>query len=205
MRASGGLCAGVPAKPAVKVRGVKRSGNTLKSSRAGNLRPTHVEVYLFRRRPSLRLLLVRRGAGEILPGVWQPVTGRIHPREGALAAAKREVREETGLTPVRWWKLESVVCTLDVASDELRVIPLFAAELAERAAVKLSREHDASRYGTLAGAASLVLWDTQRVALRALKSQILRGGQLADALEIRNRTTPRAGGRKAAGRDRRDR
>ena len=65
------------------------------------MKATHVEVYVFRAEAASRfLLLLRRSAHDSLPGVWQPVTGRIHRRESALAAAAREVREETGLTPV---------------------------------------------------------------------------------------------------------
>jgi dATP pyrophosphohydrolase len=161
-------------------------------------RATHAEVYLFARRPTPRVLLLRRASGEILPGVWQPVTGRIRRTESALEAAKREVREESGLKPTRWWKLESVVVTLDVASDELRVVPLFAAEVGGGAVVKLSREHDTSQFVTLAAAAKRVLWDTQRAGLRALAGQVLRGGALADALEIHDRIRPRAGGNRPA-------
>jgi len=145
---------------------------------------THVEVYLFRRTPRAGLLLLRRAKRDSLPGIWQPVTGRIEPGERALDAAVREVREETGLDPTRWWRLEHVVSYIHPKSDELRVVALFAAEMNGRPRVTLSHEHDALRWVTLAAAAPMVLWDTQRFALQALRHQVLGSARIAAALEI---------------------
>jgi dATP pyrophosphohydrolase len=145
---------------------------------------THIEVYLFTRSRGTQLLLLRRARSESLAGVWQPVTGRIEPRERSVDAAVREVREETGLEPQRWWRLEQVTSYVHPVSDELRVVALYAAQVDARARVRLSHEHDASRWVTLAGAAPLVLWDTQRAALQALRRQVLGPARLAAALEI---------------------
>ena len=139
--------------------------------------------------------MLRRAAHESLPGAWQPVTGSIRRGENALRAARREVREETGLEPLEWWRLESVVSYLDVASDKLCVVALFAAEVDPAAKARLSREHDSVRYVTLARAAAMVLWDTQRDALRSLRSQIFGGARLAAALKIDDHAAPRARGR----------
>jgi 8-oxo-dGTP pyrophosphatase MutT (NUDIX family) len=68
------------------------------------LRPTQIEVYLFRRRSGrVEFLCLKRAARGRLPGIWQPITGGLRRGEGAFAGAKREVREETGLEvePVR--------------------------------------------------------------------------------------------------------
>jgi len=150
------------------------------------LRSTHVEVYLFRRRGRrVEFLLLRRAPGRrVMPGVWQPVTGKRHTRESMLAAARREVREETGLAPRRWWALETMTLYPDVASDTIVALPLFAAEIAARAAVRLSREHDASRWVSAAEAARRVLWESQRRGLEAVRREVLRGGRLQAALEI---------------------
>ena len=145
---------------------------------------THVEVYLFSRRPAPRLLLLKRSAGRSLPGVWQPVTGHRRRGERALAAARREVHEETGLTPRRWWCLEAPALLFDARTDRASVLPLFAAEIPPRARVALSPEHDAARYCSFREAATRVLWDAQRDAIAALASQILGDPRLAAALEI---------------------
>ena len=48
------------------------------------------------------LLLRPRPEQGSLAGAWEFPGGRIEPGEDALAAARREMREETGLTGGRW-------------------------------------------------------------------------------------------------------
>lgn len=45
-----------------------------------------------------RYLLVHRAPGRPAPGYWTPVTGKLEPGETLAEAARREVKEETGLT-----------------------------------------------------------------------------------------------------------
>lgn len=144
-----------------------------------------VEVYLFRRRGRrVEFLCLRRGAVHFLPGAWQPVTGRCRSRERGLAAAVREVREETGLAPLRWWALEAPTIFYDASRDRVRSYPRFVAEVAWDAAVRLSGEHVEWAFLPAAGAGRRYLWESQRRGLEDAKRQVLRGGPLADALEV---------------------
>ena len=153
------------------------------------LRSTHVEVYVFRRRGRrVEFLLLRRSAGRrTLPGVWQPITGKRNARERMLAAAIRELREETGLTPWRWWALETMTLYPDARADTLVALPLFAAEVDARQAVRLSHEHDAAAWLGSREAARRVLWESQRRGLEAVRREVLGSARLASALEV----TPR--------------
>jgi dATP pyrophosphohydrolase len=152
-----------------------------------SFRSTHVEVYLFRRRGRrAEFLLLRRSAvRRALPGIWQPVTGKRRTRERMFAAAVREVREETGLTPRRWWALETMTHYPDVVADVILALPLFAAELGFRETIRLSREHDASRWVSAVEAKRLVLWESQRRGIEAVRREVLGNARLATALEIR--------------------
>ncbi len=158
------------------------------------LRSVFIEVYLFRSagpRRRIEFLCLRRARVRYLPGVWQPVTGRRRRGETALAAAAREVREETGLSPRRWWALESPTVYYDSRWDEVMALPLFAAEVGAADAVRLSREHDDWAFLPARAAARRFLWEAQRQALGAVERQVLSGGPLADALEVTARLPKR--------------
>lgn len=160
-----------------------------------DIRPAHIEVYVFRRRRRrVELLTLRRSPGRSLAGVWQPVTGGVKRGEGAFAAARREVEEETGLRPKRWWALQSVTVYFDPRRDSVCVLPLFAAEIEPGARVRLSHEHDRHAFLTPSAAGKRYLWDAQRSALAALRHEVLSGGRTAAAREITHRTLrPRLG------------
>jgi len=145
------------------------------------------------------LALRRARDRKILPGIWQPVTGRKRPRERAIACAVREVREETGLEPRRWWALESTTVYFDAADDAVTMLPLFAAEIGARDRVELSDEHDACRFLSARAAGRRFLWEAQRRGLDAVCREVLRAGPLARALEV----TQHHADRGARGRSRR--
>lgn len=141
------------------------------------VRVSHVEAYVFRRKGSrVEILCLQRAKSRIaLPGAWQPVTGKIERGERALVAAAREVREETGLTPRRWWGLETLSIWFESSTEQLAALPLYAAEVAPNARVVLSREHVAYRWLAPAAAARRFVWETQRRGLLALEREVLRG------------------------------
>lgn len=160
---------------------------------------TQVEVHVFRRRAKrLELLLLRRSAERSLAGVWQPVTGGIERGESALAAATREVLEETGLTPIRWWALEHLATFYDPGKDHVRVVPVFAAEVAWTDPVHLSHEHDRYAFVSLAQARRRVLWSTQRQAITALESEVLSGLPGGNAREVTARLPASARSKRGA-------
>jgi 8-oxo-dGTP pyrophosphatase MutT (NUDIX family) len=149
------------------------------------LDPSLIEVYVFRRRARrVEFLLLRRAPDRWLPGSWQPVTGGLRARERAVRGALREIREETGLSPRRLWRLETVSAWFDPPRDAVRVVILFAAEIGARDRVRLSGEHTAFRFAPARTAARQVVWDSQRRGLAAVGRQVLRGGARARVLEI---------------------
>ena len=63
-------------------------------------RPDLVGCWIFRVTPEqgLEILLIRRAASRIYPGVWQCVTGGMEGEEKVVDGALREREEETGFT-----------------------------------------------------------------------------------------------------------
>lgn len=139
-----------------------------------------VEVHLFRRsrtgaanaKQGFEFLLLRRSPRGRLGGVWQPVTGKARRAEPAWKAAAREVFEETGLRPRRWWALEHLTLYYEPRSDALVALPVFAAELPPGEPVRLSHEHDAHAFVSPAAASRRVLWDAQRAAIAAVRREL---------------------------------
>jgi dATP pyrophosphohydrolase len=142
-----------------------------------------VEVIVFRfreNRPEV-LLLRRSGDEEVYPGVWQVVTGRIQEGESAFAAARREIREETGLTPWRIWSVPYVGRFFDARRDEMHLAPFFAAQVPPGEDPVLSREHDEGTWISVDEAIRKVPIVGQQEAIDVVSRTILRdptGGDL---------------------------
>jgi dATP pyrophosphohydrolase len=86
------------------------------------------------------LVLCRSGIGRS-PGSWEMVHGHADPGETPGDAALRELREETGLTPLRMYNLSRVESFYLHKNDTVTLVAMFAA-FVDQSAVQLSEEHD---------------------------------------------------------------
>jgi ADP-ribose pyrophosphatase len=68
-----------------------------------------------------RVLLVRQYRHAVGTHLWELVAGRIEPRESPLAAAKRELLEETGYTARRFRKLLEIYPSPGYVSERMLV------------------------------------------------------------------------------------
>jgi len=66
-----------------------------------------VDVYPYRLVDESKpeFLLLRRSCGRIYAGEWRVIGGKIEAGESSWKAALRELSEETGLAPVRFWSI----------------------------------------------------------------------------------------------------
>ena len=142
----------------------------LASPHVSPVRPDLVACWLFRlddgRQPEI--LLIRRSAGRIYEGIWQCVTGRLEGDERVVDGALREVWEETGLARadleevfetdmINWFHERSV--------DGIWCEAVFAARVRPNAKIRLSHEHDDSRWLTPDAAKELVVWPAYEAAI----------------------------------------
>ena len=153
----------------------------------GRVRVTFVDVYVLRGTgAALEVLLLRRAAGGRCPGAWESVHGGIEPGETAVAAALRELREETGLVPGRLYNLSRVEAFYRHQQDEVALIPVFVALVDPGAVVVLSHEHDAFEWLSPPDAGRRMAWPRERRALEDAVALLASGdaGPVEDVLRI---------------------
>lgn len=151
-----------------------------------DVRSDIVEVCVFRKAgPEVLCLLLKRSDDDALyPGIWQLVTGMIADGEHAVRAALREVREETGLTPARMWRLPAVNTFYEPVHDVVHLCPNFAMEAPANAEPALSSEHSAYEWCHSDRARLLLPWSGQRAAVETVKTRLVAGTEESALLEI---------------------
>jgi dATP pyrophosphohydrolase len=141
-----------------------------------SVRVSLIDVYILRGvDPELELLILRRAPGGRCPGSWESVHGHIEAGEEPAAAAARELEEETGLIPERLYNLSRVEAFYQHRTDEVALIPVFAAFVARDAVVHMSREHDAFEWLSPMEAGARLAWPRERRALEDIVA-LLHGG-----------------------------
>lgn len=125
-----------------------------------------MEAHVFRLvNGELEFLLLKRAEGEKYPNLWQMVTGSIESGEKAFQTALREINEETGLTPQKFWVAPQVNSFYSAERDEICLIPVFAALVNPKSAVKISAEHSEFKWLNKDGAKNHLAWKGQRNAV----------------------------------------
>ena len=154
-----------------------------------DVRVAFVDAYVLRMAPAgggLEVLALRRAPGGRSPGSWETVHGHIEPGENPVEAALREVREETGLEPARLYNLSRVEAFYRHRTDEIALMPVFAAVVDGGTEARPSPEHDRVEWLAPAVATTRFAWPRERRALEDVLS-ILRSGDaglLEDVLRV---------------------
>lgn len=135
---------------------------------------------------TLEVLVLRRAAGGRCPGSWETVHGTIEAGESPEQASRREMREETGLTPLRLYNLSRVEAFYQHTTNEVALIPQFAAFVGATAEPRVSNEHDHCEWLPAAEAARRFAWPRERRALEDILSIVGggNGGLLDDVLRV---------------------
>jgi 8-oxo-dGTP pyrophosphatase MutT (NUDIX family) len=140
-------------------------------------RPDLIDVWPFRVVDGrAEVLLLRRATGRVLEGLWQGVSGFIEPGESVVAAARREVVEETGFDAgviEAHYHLDYVAEFLWERSDALVSAVYFAFRIAPANDPVLSHEHDAFRWVTIDEALEIAVWPAYREALVRLRDNLV--------------------------------
>ena len=103
-----------------------------------------------------------------------------------MQAARREVREETGLEPARLYNVSRVESFYRHRTDEIVLIPVFACIMDGAASVRTSAEHDRAEWLLPSQAVARFSWPRERRALEDVLSILGSGeaGLLEDVLRV---------------------
>ena len=89
---------------------------------------------------TMEVLLIKRSEGYI-GGTWQMVSGTLEHGETAVDAALRELHEETGIKPDRFYSANQLQQFYEVGQNCVNLVPVFLAFVDSDCEIVLSEEH----------------------------------------------------------------
>ena len=109
----------------------------------------------------IRFLLMKRNLNKIYEHLWQGVAGKIEKGESSSEAAVRELKEETGLSPVNIFVADHVSRFYEVHGDRINLVPVFGIEV-DSENVILSEEHISYKWADIDEALNTLVWNGQK-------------------------------------------
>lgn len=148
-----------------------------------------IEAHIFRKmNDNLEFLLLKRSPDQYYPDIWQMVSGKIKPEEKAYETAFREIKEETGLTPVNLWVVPNVNSFYTAENDSITLLPVFAAKVKNEEKVLLSNEHSEFGWFTSEEAKKKLAWAGQHRSVNIIVDYFLNKNYFWNFLEIKTKT-----------------
>lgn len=131
--------------------------------------PRLVDVYPYLEEQSrVKFLILKRTAKVTYPNQWRMVGGKVRESEKYYEAAIRELKEETGLTPVACWTIPSLNQFYDPKEDSLFQIPAFGARVNKYDTISLNHEHSEYQWVTKDEIDKFISWPEQRRLMKLL-------------------------------------
>ena len=100
-----------------------------------------IDAYVYRTTSAgLLFLVLKRAKTKMYEHIWQGVAGKIEDGETSWEAAIRELKEETGLAPLKIFVADHVSKFYETNGDRINLVPVFGIEV-DSEIVIISREH----------------------------------------------------------------
>ena len=134
-----------------------------------------VDSYVFlRRNDKILFLIMKRNVNRIYEHLWQSVAGKIELNETASEAAKRELKEETGLDPIHMFVADYVSRFYEAHADRVNLVPIFGIEV-DSDQVILSDEHVDYKWVTIEEALRILVWNGQKKGIQTVYDMVTKG------------------------------
>jgi 8-oxo-dGTP pyrophosphatase MutT (NUDIX family) len=104
--------------------------------------------------------------------IWQGVAGKIEDGETSWEAATRELKEETGLAPIKMFVADHVSKFYETNGDRINLIPVFGIEV-DSESVIISQEHCDHKWVDLNGSLDLLVWRGQKQAIQVVHDMVI--------------------------------
>lgn len=132
-----------------------------------------VDCYIYRHTTDgIRFLLMKRNLNKIYEHLWQGVAGKIEKGETASEAAVRELKEETGLSPVNIFVADHVSRFYEVHGDCINLVPVFGIEV-DSENVILSEEHISYKWANIDEALNTLVWNGQKKGIQTVHDMVI--------------------------------
>ncbi len=127
-----------------------------------------IDAYVFiRKNNMIKFLILKRAKTKIYEHLWQGVAGKIEKNEKPWEAAKRELKEETGLNPVNIFIADHLSSFYENYEDRINLVPVFGIEV-DSDYVILSDEHSKYKWAKYKTARKKLIWRGQKKGIKAV-------------------------------------
>ena len=138
-----------------------------------NIEVRVIDAYVYRTTSAgLLFLVLKRANNKMYEHIWQGVAGKIEDGETSWEAAIRELKEETGLAPLKIFVADHVSKFYETNGDRINLVPVFGIEV-DSEIVIISREHCDHKWVDLNGALDLLVWRGQKQAIQVIHDMVI--------------------------------
>ena len=131
----------------------------------------------------VEFLIFLRSKSKIYADQWRMIGGKVHDGEAYWEAALRELKEETGLSPEQFWTVPSINNFYEAKTDQILMIPAFAAKMDVNSKPILDDEHQRYKWIQVDEVENYIHWPEQQ-RLMKLIHHIINGNQLLPEWQI---------------------
>ena len=137
-----------------------------------NIKVRVVDCYVYQQTDKgLKFLILKRNEKKLYEHLWQGVAGKIEKDEEAWETAIRELKEETGLDPVKIFVADHVSQFYEKHGDRVNLVPVFGIEVDSKNVI-LSDEHIEYKWVDFKEAFDTLVWNGQKKGIQTVYNMV---------------------------------